>query len=375
MNEPESVDGGPGGQAPSRQSLVAELRARGLPLVLHRSDRRRDLLARTSPVLTGCALAAAALWVADIAEAMSAASLEADAAEPLNDGWLLVFLGCALVLCLSPLVAWLVAVALPRMTRTARNALGVLMAIATVAPGGESLTRPWRFALVAAVLVGTYWGIGSILRWAARRSVRELDTLGTMLTRVLPLLLLTFLFFFFNAEIWQLATRLEPVRVWGTVGVIVALAMTLTVVTARDELAETIGRLDSPDAAAPALRRAERVNVLLVTVLVTMMQFMLLAVTVFAFFVLFGMLAVPDATAAAWMGEPPTRLSGPLAQVPVNTTLLKVCLVLGAFSGLNFVAGASTDRTYRATFVEPVLGEVEDGLRVRDAYVQRARRP
>ena len=46
----------------------------------------------------------------------------------------------------------------------------------------------------------------------ARRSLRELGTLGPMISRVLPLLTLTVLFFFFNAEIWQVAVKLEPSR-------------------------------------------------------------------------------------------------------------------------------------------------------------------
>ena len=33
-----------------------------------------------------------------------------------------------------------------------------------------------------------------------------------MISRVLPLLTLTVLFFFFNAEIWQVAVKLEPSR-------------------------------------------------------------------------------------------------------------------------------------------------------------------
>lgn len=93
---------------------------------------------------------------------------------------------------------------------------------------------------------------------------------------------------------------------------------------------------------------------------------------VFVFFVGFGILAVPEATAQAWMGEAPTRPSGPLAQVPVSTALLKVCLVLAAFSGLNFVAGASADRTYRATFVERCCMRSGTGCELRAVYRARS---
>lgn len=130
-----------------------------------------------------------------------------------------------------------------------------------------------------------------------------------------------------------------------------ALAVLLTAVDARDELRDVIAEADgtndtddTDDMKAPPLRRAERLNLVLVTVLVTMMQFVLLAVLVFAFFALFGIPTVPEATAQAWLGEPPTRLTGILGRMPVSTALLKVCLVLGAFAALNFVATAGADR-------------------------------
>lgn len=355
----------------TRRELQDDLRARGLPLVLEAAVRRRALLGRTSAVLAGCAVAAWSVRVADLAaeRLTTLAELPDDtSAADWNDPWLLVFSVASLALLAAPLVTWLVASLLPRIGRRWRTALGASAAVLTVAAAGPSLPAPVLLFGVVAVVGAAYWGLGAIVIWASKRSLRELDTLGAMVSRVLPLLLLTFLFFFFNAEIWQVATKLDVARTVGTVAVITVLAVVLTFVNARDELQETFHSVGADQPAAPPLRRVERINVLLITVLVTMMQFTLVAVLVFGFFVAFGVLAVPEATAQAWMGEAPTRLGGPLAQVPVSTTLLKVCLVLAAFSGLNFVAGASADRTYRATFVEPVLHEVEEGLRVRAVY-------
>lgn len=357
----------------TRRELQDDLRARGLPLVLEAAVRRRALLGRTSAVLSGAAVAAWSVRIADLASErlMLPAELPDDTAPAdWNDPWLVVFVIASLTLLAAPLVTWLVASLLPRIGARWRTGLGVATTVLTLAAAGTTLPAPLLVTVVVVVIAATYWGLGAIVVWASKRSLRELDTLGTMGSRVLPLLLLTFLFFFFNAEIWQVATKLDVARTVGTVAVITVLAIVLTFVNARDELQETIARVGEAD--APPLRRAERLNVLLITVLVTMMQFTLVAVLVFVFFVGFGILAVPEATAQAWMGEAPTRLSGPLAQVPVSTALLKVCLVLAAFSGLNFVAGASADRTYRATFVEPVLHEVEDGLRVRAVYRARS---
>ena len=46
----------------------------------------------------------------------------------------------------------------------------------------------------------------------------------------------------------------------------------------------------------------------------------------------------------------------------------RVCLVLAAFSALNFIVSIGTDATYRTTFLEPALDEVRTGLQVRDEY-------
>lgn len=359
---------------PPLRRVQDDLRARGLPLVLEGSVRRRGLLQRTGPALAGCAVALTAWAVVEHAAGRLAAMLPDSGADPTGSDpagigsagvdaaagtWVWVMSAGVLVVLAAPLVSWLVALALPHIPRAGRTILGLVAAAATLlaptaAGVGEQMPMRYRIAVVAAVLAGAYWGLGTILRWVARRSLRELGALGPMVSRVLPLLTLTVLFFFFNAEIWQVAAKLD---------------------TARDELSEIIAGVGAPGSATPPLRRAERLNLLLVTVLVTIMQFMLLALLVFVFFVLFGVLAVPEGTASAWMGERPQRLDGVLAAIPVSAAQLKVCLVLGAFSALQFAATAGTDGAYRSAFVEPVLREVHDGLDVRAEYLRARAQP
>lgn len=379
---------------PPLRRVQDDLRARGLPLVLEGSVRRRGLLQRTGPALAGCAVALTAWAVVEHAAGRLAAMLPDSGADPTGSDpagigsagvdaaagtWVWVMSAGVLVVLAAPLVSWLVALALPHIPRAGRTILGLVAAAATLlaptaAGVGEQMPMRYRIAVVAAVLAGAYWGLGTILRWVARRSLRELGALGPMVSRVLPLLTLTVLFFFFNAEIW-LAAKLDTARTWGVVADILGLAVLLTIVNARDELSEIIAGVGAPGSATPALRRAERLNLLLVTVLVTIMQFMLLALLVFVFFVLFGVLAVPEGTASAWMGERPQRLDGVLAAIPVSAAQLKVCLVLGAFSALQFAATAGTDGAYRSAFVEPVLREVHDGLDVRAEYLRARAQP
>lgn len=272
-------------------------------------------------------------------------------------------------------MGWLAALALRLAPQRWRDAAGtvpivVLLVAPSVIGSGTQPTILERLAAVAITLAATYWGVGTIIRWASRRALRELSTLGPVVSRLLPVLMITVLFFFFNAEIWQVAVKLDVGRTLGLAGVLTAMAVLLVTVTARDEISEAVAahRLECGDEAAP-LRRPERMNILLIAVLVTMMQFVLVALLVFVFFVLFGVLTLPDATAQSWMNEPPKRFTGILSALPVSTVLVKVCTVLAAFSALNFVATASGDRVYRDTFVEPTLRDLREGLRVREAYL------
>lgn len=80
----------------------------------------------------------------------------------------------------------------------------------------------------------------------------------------------------------------------------------------------------------------------------------------------FGVLSVSPVTATQWIGSPPIQFGGIFANLPVTQPLVQVCLVLSAFSALNFIVSIGTDATYRTTFLEPALDEVRRGLEVRD---------
>lgn len=362
-----------------RHELRHRLRGLGLPLVLEPAVRRRALLARTFGVHTALAVVFVALAVIQASlNGLESLDYELGAeAGPVPGTFGLALTASSAFALASPLIGWFAAWALSFAPARSRNAIGVLPIVAILfAPhllgDGSDPSIVERAATVVLTLAATYWGVGTITMWAARRAVRELSTLGPVVSRVLPVLMLTVLFFFFNAEIWQVAVKLDFARTLALSGVLAAMALLLTTVTNRDEIATVVAehRAEFGDSAVP-LRRAERTNILLITVLVMMMQYVLVAGLVFVFFVLFGMLALPDATAHSWMNEPPQRFSGVLAAVPVSTALVKVCTVLAAFSALNFVATASPDQAYRDAFIEPTVADIREGLRVREAYLAR----
>lgn len=204
-----------------------DLRSRGLPLVLEGSVRRRGLLGRTSAVLAGTAAAICGIALTERAlEGFAAQASDHELAGgelhavDLTGGWMFLLSAAAILVLAAPLLTWCVALLLPRMPPRWRTILGgVAIAAVLLIPvaigANDAVPALFRAGLVVVVLAAAYWGVGTMLLWAARRSLRELSTLGPMVSRVLPLLMLTVLFFFFNAEIWQVANKLEMSRTWG----------------------------------------------------------------------------------------------------------------------------------------------------------------
>lgn len=146
-----------------------------------------------------------------------------------------------------------------------------------------------------------------------------------------------------------------------------ALGIALATLNARDEISQIIRTYDDRSGARD-LRFSERVNITAMCVLISLIQVTLLGVVVFVFYVVFGVLSVSPVTATQWIGSPPESFGGVFASLPFTKPLVQVCLVLAAFSALNFIVSIGTDATYRTTFLEPALDEVRTGLQVRDEY-------
>ena len=110
----------------------------------------------------------------------------------------------------------------------------------------------------------------------------------------------------------------------------------------------------------------ERWNLILVLVIIQAVQVLLLAVTVFAFFMLFGAMVMEPDIVAGWTGGDPTVLPG----LPnVSAELLQVSVFLAAFSNLYLTVATMTDETYREQFFGSVLSELERAVGVRAVYL------
>jgi hypothetical protein len=206
-----------------------------------------------------------------------------------------------------------------------------------------------------------------IVTWALARAAGSLRTLLPMATRALPLLLMFITFLFINTEVWMIASALDGGVLWSTVMLFAAVAVGFLVVRLTEEvdrLDDEVGREElGDDADVVGLQRTNLVLVLLIT---QAFQVLLLALAVFAFFIVFGVVAMDDEVLATWIESDLTYAWS----IPVSRELLQVSTFLAAFSGLYFAVYAVTDENYRREFFTEVLGELEQALRVGVRYIR-----
>lgn len=256
------------------------------------------------------------------------------------------------------------------------------------------------FAVGGAVLYAlTALRTRRIVVWALQRTFGSVRLLVPLASRALPLLLVFVTFLFINAEAWQMTANLQPGVLWLTV----LLLTTFAVVFLMVRLPEEVDRVDDAvDAAflerttrgtplaAPAQRMLaggldparyaqvsgyDRWNLILVLLVVQVAQILLLAVSVFVFFLLFGSLVMNVGVQEAWTGFDGSAAAGgrsieSLSFLPnVSIQLLQVSLFLAAFSGLYFTVSAVTDETYRGQFFGAVTEELERAVGMRAVYL------
>jgi len=296
----------------------------------------------------------------------------------------------------------------------ARRTLPVLVAVVVVAAAvgiavawlsGEVTTVP--ATLVTLVLLAALgYGLvrlhaAPILRWALHRTFGSIFRLLPMTTRALPLLLLAITFLFINTEVWQVASALDRGYLWLTVMMFAAIAVVFLLVRLPEEVREVSERARGEqlaaictgtpvEAAAAELARSEsapsesapfepsddmsrlrQVNLVLVLLFAQALQVLLLSMSVFVFFIVFGMVAIKDSVVRTWLGDPSAPHPLPtLDWLPVSNELFQVSVFLAAFSGLYFTVYAVTDETYRREFFSDIAEELETAVGVQRVYLR-----
>jgi hypothetical protein len=236
---------------------------------------------------------------------------------------------------------------------------------------------------------------GVIAGWAMRRAFGSLGLLLPLATRALPMLLLFITFLFINTEVWQVASALHGGVLWGSVLFFALAAIGFLVPRLAEELDQFDDTIHSDDllsasrgtpleAAAQELVAADidlpeeaqvsglqMVNLLIVLVVAQAVQVFLLSLAVFAFFMVFGAVAIQDSVILTWIGHQPEYPPGPHF---FSVELIRVSTFLAGFSGLYFTVVAITDELYRKEFFTVIMDELARAVGARVVYRELRRR-
>jgi hypothetical protein len=231
-----------------------------------------------------------------------------------------------------------------------------------------------------------------ILGFALSRTLGSLRFVAPMASRALPLLLVFVTFLFVNAEAWEMTSNLPFGLLWVTVLLMFGLAVLFLLTRLPEEVDRVDDEVDDAFvvracagtpleaasremAADPAIDPQdhaqvtgfERWNLILVLLVIQTVQVLLLSITVFAFFMLFGSLVMETKTQESWTGRPDVGNAPFLPQVSLS--LMKVSLFLASFSGFYFTVSAVTDDTYRRQFFSVVESQLERAVGMRAVYL------
>lgn len=365
---------------------------RGLPLVLTRRVRSRALIERSAPLVSG------------VGAVISLTMMLAELTDGDPDFGYVIRLGVlTLLLIAAPFALYLLHRSGTTLGEAGRRS-AALLAMALFVFGlpfadsgfsGIAAAEALALAIVALLAIWlTYIGFGSIALWAFRFAWVQLGALGTLMSRALPLLMITVVVYF-TGELWQLAARLTRQRLWQIIGFLSVVALVFVIATIRDEVRAL--RDDRAEQTDPAkllegtplatrpghqptrtpLSLAEQVNVVAVMVVSQAIQVVFFTAGLFAFFLALGIVAVPDDVAVLWsaeetcaVGEPPCPGTWFGVHVPVPQTIVHVSLFVAVLSGLYFTVSTSVDPIYRERFFDPLISDVAVSLAGRDAYLE-----
>ncbi|HEX6248133.1 MAG TPA: hypothetical protein VFZ64_09710 [Nocardioidaceae bacterium] len=252
------------------------------------------------------------------------------------------------------------------------------------------------FMVVAGAVVGVYAAttlrMTAMARWAVARTFKSLGLLFPLVTRALPLLLVFVMFLFINAEVWEVGAALDGGVLWVTVMLFVGMAVAFLLARLPEELdavadeveaerlLELTRRTPMHEAAArlveeggPGLRLSEdesvkgfqKANLVVVLLVAQIVQVLLLSLSVLAFFIIFGAVAMKDTVVGGWIGDQQLH---PWGIGYLSTELVQVSVFLAAFSGMYFTVAAITDEVYRTQFFTSITRELDRAIAARAVY-------
>jgi hypothetical protein len=367
-----------------RRAADAWFLDRGLPAVLRPGALVRRLWPRSAPVLAGFAvfMANSALVVAVTGKH----TIDING-HPTRTEWFVLAL-LILVLPIAVLVGWLVSRIPTVPGRTVAATVATTVAVAGGVLGGPSprilVDLIFEAIVIAAILALTACGAGSILGWAVQMTTSNLAAAGSMVTRALPLLLLTILVFF-NSPVWLMAATVSRPRLWLALAFLTAIAAVFVVSVSRDRVKpmldfdepahdHTVRLAGTPfetmpdPARARPLSRVERLNVMFVVAASLLSQILIIAAMTSLLFLILGLILLSPELLAAWTrnGSSDGTVLG--MTIPVPDSLIQITFFLGALTFMYISARTVSDGDYRTRFFDPLIDDLRLTLTARNRY-------
>jgi hypothetical protein len=366
-----------------RRAADAWFLDRGLPAVLRPGALVRRLWPRSAPALAGFAVFMANSVLVVAITGKHTIDIEG---HPTRTEWFILAL-LVLVLPIAALVGWLVSRIATVRARSVAATVAMTIAIAGAIIGGPSprllVDLVFEAVVVAAILVLTACGVGSILGWAVQMTMSNLAAAGSLATRALPLLLLTFLVFF-NSPVWLMAATVSRPRLWLALVFLTVIAAAFVVTVTADRVRPIMEGNPADDYSARlagtpfetmpdpvsvrALSRGERLNVLFVVVASQLSQILIIAAMTALLFLILGLILLSPELLAAWTRNGRSDGSVLGMTIPVPDSLIQIMFFLGAVTFMYISARTVSDAEYRTRFFDPLVDDLRLTLRARNRY-------
>ena len=255
--------------------------------------------------------------------------------------------------------------------------------------------------IVVGIYLAIFLGVDTILGWSLKHAIHQLASLPPMIAKVLPVLMVSVLFIFVNADLWKLANGLSFPRTWAVLGLMGLLAVFVVVTTSLERTARLLGRNRGDDVACFTENDYERAaaleggiwntaqdwveekkilehrplkiapwgNLIIIPMIGQIIQASFFMLLVFGSFMGFSSIAISDTTIESWMTVKPEHLKILGVDTNINAVVIKVSMIVAVFSGLSFVATTSSDEKYARSFLKPMIERIKHILVIRDIYL------
>lgn len=255
--------------------------------------------------------------------------------------------------------------------------------------------------IVIGIYLAIFLGVDTVLGWSLKHAIHQLASLPPMIAKVLPVLMVSVLFIFVNADLWKLANGLSFPRTWAVLGLMGLLAVFVVVTTSLERTARLLGRYRGDDIARFTENDYERAaaleggiwntaqdwveekkilehrplkvapwsNLIIIPMIGQIIQATFFMLLVFGFFMGFSSIAISDTTIESWMSIKPEHLKILGVDTNINAVVIKVSMIVAVFSGLSFVATTSSDEKYARSFLKPMIARIKHILVIRDIYL------